>query len=515
MGTDSTTREASFQGIHHFIAVIEDGQIVYANPAAASLLSMADCSNLIGQSIASYVSDDYVNVINIGFDELTGEAGGLPLKLVRSDKLEIDARMWVTVWEHNNGVGDKFLVEIHDLTVQLRAAKILQEREQRLADIISSVADGIVTINTSRLITTYNPAAASIFGYEANEVIGTSIDDLVPGLEKAISANPDTMVLSINVERKDGVVVVVEFARNSLLRDNGTTLTWIARDVSAQIAVEELRERQMMEAEESRKLMEDQAMTMVNQAEEYYILKNQAESADQAKTSFLANMSHELRTPLNAIIGFSEIMKDQMFGPMGNDQYAQYSGDIHGSGKYLLNLINDILDLSKVEADAMELHDETIDIRSLVRDALSMVRERAAKSRTSVFAEIPEGSPSIKADHIRIKQIILNLLTNAIKFSPVGSSIDIEVLTDNSNRAVIRVVDHGNGVAPEDIETVLKPFGQVSDMMTREQEGTGLGLPLCKSFMELHDGTLAFESELGVGSTITLTFPTERTILAG
>jgi signal transduction histidine kinase len=237
-----------------------------------------------------------------------------------------------------------------------------------------------------------------------------------------------------------------------------------------------------------------------------------AEHANQAKSEFLANMSHELRTPLNAVIGFSEVLEKQLFGPLGHDKYRQYASDIHGSGAYLLDLINNILDLSKVEADEMEIHEEEVDLRLVIEDAVSIVRHAARTAGLELEIDVPDEATGLYADRMRLKQILLNLLTNAIKFSPRNSRIVTRVGRDQTGRTVIRISDNGKGLAPDEIEIALKPFGQVADVMTRDQEGTGLGLPLCKSFMELHGGTLLLESELNHGTTVILTFPAERSL---
>ena len=232
-----------------------------------------------------------------------------------------------------------------------------------------------------------------------------------------------------------------------------------------------------------------------------------AEEANQAKSEFLANMSHELRTPLNAVIGFSETLKRQMFGPIGNNKYLQYARDIHSSGTYLLELINNILDLSKIEAHEMEINREEVDLRLVIEDAISVVRQTAAEMSLELEVEISSNASNLYADPIRLKQILLNLLSNAIKFSPRGGRIAVAANLNGEGQNVIKVTDSGKGMSVEEIDVALKPFGQVADVMTRDQEGTGLGLPLCKSFMELHEGTLLIESDPDQGTTVILNFP--------
>jgi len=511
---DHAEFEKYFGGIHHFAAIVKGRRIECVNSAGVSMFGFDSKKDMIGCPLSVFASREYVDVLDIGFATLAEESDGLPLKFSGAYRREIDAKMWVSPWEINESSGNSYLVEIHDLSSHMRAAQALREREQRLSEIIATVADGIVTVDEKRRITTINPAAINIFGRKYEDAIGMDIDELVPEMAESIQIDGDQAVVpEIYISRDDGSHIVVECAGRSLPEERGSTFTWVIRDITARKEREDRRERHLQDAEEQRDLVEEQAMTMAGLAEEYYVLKDKAESADQLKSRFLANMSHELRTPLNAIIGFSEVMKGQMFGPIDNDQYVQYSSDIYGSGVHLLNLINDILDISKVEAGAQELFEENVELEEVVRESMEMVRERALKKGLEISATMPKTPLLVYADKVRVKQIFLNLLTNAIKFSPEGTKISVVGSIDTSDQVVVQVIDEGAGVAPEDIATVLEPFGQVADMMTREQEGTGLGLPLCKSFMELHDGELRFESELGKGSVVTLLFPAKRSVI--
>ena len=510
---DQADFEKYFGTLHYFVAIVDGGRIECVNSAGIAMFGFDTKKDMIGCPLSVFVSREYVDVLDIGFSALTEEAEGLPLKLTGSYYREIDAKMWVRRWGSDEDAGDFYLVEIHDLSAHMRAAQALREREQRLSEIIATVADGIVTIDEGRKISTFNPAAENIFGRKFEDVVGMDINLLVPGMDDSVQTEGDQSLLpEVYVEREDGRFIVVECAGRTLPEQRGKTFTWVIRDITARKEREDQRERYLLESEEQRERIEEQAMTMTGLAEEYYMLKDKAESADQLKSRFLANMSHELRTPLNAIIGFSEVMKGQMFGPIDNEQYVQYSSDIYGSGVHLLKLINDILDISKVEAGAQEIFEENIRVKEVIRESVEMVRERAQKKELEITVATPETMLRVYADKVRVKQIFLNLLTNAIKFSPDGSRISIVGSIDDEDRVVVQVIDEGAGVAPEDIATVLEPFGQVADMMTREQEGTGLGLPLCKSFMELHEGALRFESELGKGSVVTLLFPSERTV---
>ncbi|MEP6658248.1 MAG: GAF domain-containing protein, partial [Betaproteobacteria bacterium] len=231
----------------------------------------------------------------------------------------------------------------------------------------------------------------------------------------------------------------------------------------------------------------------------------QLEIANKHKSEFLANMSHELRTPLNAIIGFSEVLLERLFGEL-NDKQDDYLKDIHSSGRHLLNLINDILDLSKVEAGRMELEVSTFDLSTAIANAMTLVRERAQRHSIALGVNVAPQLGEIVADERKVKQILLNLLSNAVKFTPDGGRIDVSARRDADN-VVIAVHDTGIGIAAEDQEAVFEEFRQVGRNYTNKQEGTGLGLALTRRFVELHGGTIRVESEPGKGSTFTFTLP--------
>lgn len=233
-----------------------------------------------------------------------------------------------------------------------------------------------------------------------------------------------------------------------------------------------------------------------------------AEAASRAKSEFIANISHELRTPLNAIIGFSEMMKEQMLGP-SSDRYMQYARDIHQSGTHLLAIINDILDLSKIEAGKMELVPEEIDLAEAVTDALNIVRENAERSGLTLETRIPAPAPRLRGDSRIVRQVLLNLLSNAIKFTPIGGQVAVEVRRENGGNVVLTVQDTGIGIAEQDIPKVLEPFGQVESAYTRQYQGTGLGLPLVRSMAELLGGRFDLKSAVGIGTTARITFPSD------
>ncbi|MCC3303616.1 sensor histidine kinase [Sneathiella sp. HT1-7] len=242
------------------------------------------------------------------------------------------------------------------------------------------------------------------------------------------------------------------------------------------------------------------------------VLAEKAQAANHSKSEFLAIMSHELRTPLNAIIGFSEILEKEMFGPLGKDQYKEYSKDINVSGQHLLSIINDILDLSKAEAGKLILQEEEVSIVDVVNSTLRIIRDHAAERGVRLAFDVPVHGYQMVGDPRLLAQVFLNLFSNAVKFTHKGGSVAISFEEKASGNLAIRIKDTGIGIDPENIEKVFAPFVQIESSMARNYEGTGLGLPLTKNIMELHNGTISLDSELGEGTVAIVEFPKERLI---
>ena len=239
--------------------------------------------------------------------------------------------------------------------------------------------------------------------------------------------------------------------------------------------------------------------------------RSEAEAANRAKGDFLANMSHELRTPLNAIIGFSEVISNELFGPINNEKYLEYIRDIHTSSLHLLSIINDVLDMSKIEAGKVELSEEIVQIQSVIGEVMRMVHERARSRDIELTALLPDEDVEIWADERSMKQIFLNLLSNAIKFSKDGGQIYVRIVADQPDVAVFEIEDHGIGMSEEEQERALQPFGQAKPATTRNYGGTGLGLPITKGLVEAHGGTLTIDSRAGDGTSVRIVLPRQRT----
>ena len=237
-------------------------------------------------------------------------------------------------------------------------------------------------------------------------------------------------------------------------------------------------------------------------------LAEDARASNRAKSAFLANMSHELRTPLNAILGFSEVMKTEIFGPMGSDRYRAYAGDVHESGRHLLNIVNDLLDLSKIEAGEFVVEKDPFSPVDAVETVVAIIEPIAAERKLS-FVHACEVGHDIKlmASAVRMRQVLLNLLSNATKYTPPGGRISLECLMEEDDTLVFRISDTGIGMNAEELTTALKPFGQVENSYNRTRVGTGLGLPLTKQLIEVQGGTMVIDSAPGKGTTVSVAFP--------
>jgi signal transduction histidine kinase len=258
------------------------------------------------------------------------------------------------------------------------------------------------------------------------------------------------------------------------------------------------------------RVFREHSITLRRHEIELRTARDEAIFANRSKSEFLAIMSHELRTPLNAIIGFSAVMRDETFGALGNARYRSYANDIHSSGAHLLAIINDILDLAKIDAGRMELHEEDVDLVALCAAALRMMGPRADEEHILLRYEGSAEPLMMRIDERLLKQAFLNLVSNAVKFSHPGGEVDIDLCTAEDGAVDIRVTDRGIGMRHNDIPLALKPFVQIENAMRRRYHGTGLGLSLSKAIAELHGGALALESHLGEGTIATIRLPAGR-----
>jgi PAS domain S-box-containing protein len=359
---------------------------------------------------------------------------------------------------------------------------------QMLFEFIYDAADlGVVITNRRGSITRMNAAFARVYGESGDALIGENLSAILTPSEptiKLVSATCAASEFEATLKRPDGKerTVLVRRAPGDLLETAGVQVFTLL----------DLTERRMAEALLKRAITE-------------------AELASRAKSTFLAGMSHELRTPLNAIIGFSEVIEQACFGPLGNERYEEYIGDIRRSAEHLLSIINTILDLSKIEAGRMDVHAEPLDVERMLTDCYNLVRERAIRRAITIELQVSENIPVLFADPTKMRQVLINLLTNAVKFSHENTTITVHAAEDAQGGIAITVRDRGVGMTPEQLKIAMEPFGQVDNALSRKVEGTGLGLPLTKALIELHEGGMEIETAPGEGTAITARFPPERT----
>lgn len=379
---------------------------------------------------------------------------------------------------------------------------ILQRERDDAISLLTSVFDvsevGIVVTDNSGKVVRVNDSFVRTYGWSRDELINADITSLVtPDERERARSNHEKFIRNggrttgeMKIIRKDGSVA------NALF----TTAT--------------------LELSQKRRYQVTTVMdiTLRKQMEQHLRLaKEQADAANMAKSTFLANMSHELRTPMNAIIGFSEMMMKETFGPLGSPKYGEYLTDIHASAEHLLEIINEVLDMSKIEAGRIELDEGEVDMRGLVESVTRMLASRAFGNNMTINLDIGENLPHLHGDQRLIRQILINLVTNALKFSHPGGRIDVSAKIIADGRMEIIIADQGVGIPRDKIREAMEPFGQVNDRAEKRtyySQGTGLGLPLAKAMAELHDGTLRLDSDTGQGTRVFVHFPTYRVIAA-
>ncbi len=367
----------------------------------------------------------------------------------------------------------------------------LQESDERLRDVTRLVSDIIWECDSELVITFVSPRILHLLGYHPHDLVGHPWSFLETGsnvLSERL-ADPGRRApfrgLEVRLADKDGKAR--HFLVHGLPLFDGESGALAGFRGTAQ---------DMTDAVER-----EQALKQAIEA---------ADSASRAKSQFLANMSHELRTPLNAIIGFTEIMTSKEFGPLGTERYHEYLNSVLESGRHLLTLINQILDVTKIEAGKLELTEDSVEPAELMRSALRVVTETAIRRRIDIESRIEDGHVHLWADEVKLRQVLLNLLSNALKFTPEGGKIEVAVQMEDDGGFLMQVSDTGIGMDPADFETALAPFGQVDCKFTRRFEGTGLGLPLSKALAEAHGGTLTLDSAPGEGTAVSIRLPASR-----
>ena len=404
---------------------------------------------------------------------------------------------------------------VFDISRQKRLDALNHAAELRLKDAVENISEAFVLWDTESKLVICNskyqqfhslPQEVCEPGTPYSIVSASAKQPLVQhfaGEEKTSSSGArslevqfaDGRWLQINERRtKDGGFVSV-----------GTDITALKQQEVNLLQSERTLMSTVRDLQKERQLAEEQSQRLAELADKYAAERNRAEEANRSKSEFLANMSHELRTPLNAIIGFSEIMSEQMFGPLGTPKYSEYAFDIRKSGQFLLDVINDILDMSKIEAGKLELELSEVHLGGIIDDALRLVSARAAEGRITITRD-EKAATVFRGDKRALKQVLINLLSNAVKFTPEGGRVKVATSSDRQSLR-IQIIDNGIGIPAADIEKLGRPFEQVENQFTKSKGGSGLGLAISKSLVELHDGILTITSQEGQGTTVTVNLP--------
>ncbi len=371
----------------------------------------------------------------------------------------------------------------------------LKESEAKLRGVIDTVPAMISATDADGRFVFLNRFQADSFGVSQETAVGHTAAELVDGAYGVRSRELDQKVFSLGrtmagfeetLVTPDGTARIMLTTKSPLCDAEGRVVNVVT--VSLDISERKQAEEQLRVAKEA------------------------AELANRTKTEFMANMSHELRTPLNAIIGFADILRAELLGLLGSPRYREYARDIGDSARHLLSIINDILDVSKIEAGKLDIHEDSIDLDLVMEDVLRLVHERAEMAGVSLRRDFEMEVPALYADQRKIKQILLNLISNAIKFTPAGGTVTLSRHLDADGGITMTVADTGIGMAPEHIPIATSRFGQVDSSMTRRYSGTGLGLPLTIGLVDLHQGKLSIESQVGRGTIVSVAMPAGRSM---
>ncbi|MCW5695188.1 MAG: PAS domain S-box protein [Bauldia sp.] len=370
------------------------------------------------------------------------------------------------------------------------------QRIEELEAVLDTATDGVVVIDGAGRITSANRSAEALFGVEATDMLGRPFADFLAEESRrsaldyldGLARNGVASVLNdgrevIGLVPQGGMIPL--FMTMGRLGDSDTFCA-VLRDITQ----------------------------WKNAEEELVAARRAAESANQQKSEFLAKVSHEIRTPLNAVIGFAEVMLEERFGPVGNKRYREYLADIRLSGTHLMSLINDLLDLSKIEAGKLDLALDEIPLNDIIRECVGLMQPQANRDRVIIRTSLSLAVPKVVADLRSLRQILLNLLSNAVKFTPAGGQVIISSALEDNGEVVVRIRDTGVGMSQKELEIALKPFRQVATAGRPRIEGTGLGLPLTKALVEANRASFEIDSAPNQGTMVRITFPVTR-VLAG
>ena len=475
---------------HDMIGLVgPDGTIRVANDCIAKVFGRP-LAGIVGRKLTDFVPAEDRAFRQAILDEVLSSGKVVHAESLWGD-LTFDAHYAPAVGSDGGAIGVALFAR--DITVRKKAETSLR----KLTRAIEQAPVSVVVTDTEGFIEYVNPHFTAATGYSADEVVGRNSSLFKSGytsreayqsMWRTIAAG-EVWQGEFHNKRKDGRLIWERTSIAPVRDDKGTVTHYVA-------VKEDITERKRAEVE-------------------LLAAKERAEAASIAKSQFMSTISHELRTPLNAIIGFSEVMRDAAFGPLGDQRYQRFAGSINEAGAHLLKLINDIIDLANAEAGHFEIAETIVDPRVEVLAAAQAITEAATAAHLALILDVPEHLPLLYADERAIRQIAGNLLENAVKFTPAGGRITVQAALEDSGLFKITVADTGVGIPPDKLAVVLQPFSQLDGSLSRRHEGTGLGLPLARTMAEMHGGHLEIESTVGVGTVVTMRFPRDRVLLPG
>lgn len=473
-----------------------DGRYLMVNPAMAELLGFNSVEAMLQVDIRDLYADPKRRN---EFKRLVARHGQVRDFVIEARRIDGEP-IWVsetaTLVRDAAGRPDYYIGTIIDITRRVEALQALVSAERDYREIFEHATIGIYRSSLDGRQLRANPALVRLNGYETEEEMLVAINDIA----SEWYVDPERRSQFVDHLARDGRV---EGFVSEVYRHRTRERIWITESA------------RLVRDEDGRPLYYEgtvQDITGQIRARETLLeTRTEAEAASRAKSAFLANMSHELRTPLNAIIGFAEVMEHEVFGPLGSPRYQDYLNDIRSSGLHLLQLLDDILDLSKVEAGKLELDEGRCDLPAIFGEAVRMLRPLAQQRGISVTVEVQAGAlPQIRGDVRRLRQVALNLISNGVKYNRRGGSVKVTLTGEPAEGVRVVVADSGIGIAPENRERVFEPFTQLNRAQSERQEGTGLGLPLCRQLVELHGGHLTLESRTGEGTAVIIDLPAAR-----
>ncbi len=500
-----------------FLADVETGIIIDTNQQGTTLLGRSR-DEIVGMHQSELhplgKADEYRQRFSTHIRK--GHAGDFDGEVIRKNGGIVPVAISASLLT----IGGQFLILglFRDITERKQAEEVLRQSEENLKTYLESAPDGVYLNDLKGTFLYGNKKAEKLTGYKREELVGKSFLKLNLLPKKHLAKAGKLLVLNVmgrptgpdefELIRKDGSHIWVEITTTPIEQEGKVVVIGFVRDVTERKWAEQEIQAKNEQLNAQNEELQSQSEELITQQQELMEKTRELEAVSRAKSEFLSSMSHELRTPLNSVIGFSELMLDGIPGEI-NDEQKQCLSDIWNSGQHLLNLINAVLDLSKVEAGKMKLKLENLSLADTIEDIARTVKPMLDENRHKLAVSMEEGLPQVRADKSRLRQIFLNLLSNAIKFTPPGGKLAIDTSREG-DWCQVSVIDSGIGIKKDDQEHIFEAFTQAEALPDRQKEGTGLGLALTKQFVEAIGGRIWLESQYGKGSKFTFTLPLAR-----